>query len=408
MKLILFIGGGDEALPAVKNAKSMGLKTAVIDLDPDCVCFQYCEYKIVCSTYDVDSCVKLSKEFHENTHEISGVISVASDVPLSVASVAKSLDLPGIPINAALTSSDKVLMKDTFKENNINIPWYEEIFSHDDLNRIISSNEKEFVIKPVDSRGSRGVQKINIDNNLIESFNEAKKFSPSNRVMIEEFIKGPQISSESLIIDGKSYTIGLSDRNYEFLEKYAPNIIENGGDLPASLEKEQILNIEKVISKIANILKIDSGVIKGDIVFKDNSSDPIIIEIATRLSGGYFCTHEIPLNTGVDFVGKAIDLAIGKNINLNDIQSKDANFVCQRYLFSDKGIVKRIPDMKKISNMKGVRLAKLRTSIGDKIAAPTSHPGRSGVIIAVGDSRETAQENAINAINEMHKDLVVI
>ena len=73
MKLILFIGGGDEALPAVKIAKSMGLKTAVIDLDPNCICFQYCEYKIVCSTYDVDSCVKLSKEFHENTHEISGV-----------------------------------------------------------------------------------------------------------------------------------------------------------------------------------------------------------------------------------------------------------------------------------------------------------------------------------------------
>tara|TARA_B100000900_G_C20593448_1_gene722445 strand:- start:1789 stop:3027 length:1239 start_codon:yes stop_codon:yes gene_type:complete len=407
MKLILFIGGGDEALPAVKLAKSIGFKTAVIDLDPSCICFKYSDFNIICSTYDVNGCIKLSQQFNDETYKISGVISVASDVPNSVASVAKSLNIPGIPIKAALISSDKMLMKDIFKKNNIEIPWYKEIFSYEDLLKIISKNNKQYVIKPVDSRGSRGVQKIDSNSNLKLSYEEALNYSPSKRVMIEEFISGPQISSESLIFKGKSYTIGLSDRNYELLEKYAPNIIEDGGDLPASLDKEQVSNIEKIIEKIAKILKINNGVIKGDIVFNKDSSTPIIIEVATRLSGGYFCTHEIPLNTGVDFVGNAIKIALGENINLNELEPTEKNCVCQRYLFAKEGIVTKIPNMKKIELMPGIKLAKLRVDIGDKIDSPKSHPGRSGVIIAVGENRVDAQNNAKNAILEMKKNLII-
>ena len=32
-----------------------------------------------------------------------------------------------------------------------------------------------------------------------------------------------------------------------------------------------------------------------------SNENPYIIEVALRLSGGYFCSHEIPLNTGHRF-----------------------------------------------------------------------------------------------------------
>ena len=40
-----------------------------------------------------------------------------------------------------------------------------------------------------------------------------------------------------------------------------------------------------------------------------------MIELAARLSGGFFCTREIPLNTGVDFVGDAIKVALGEAVD---------------------------------------------------------------------------------------------
>ena len=56
--------------------------------------------------------------------------------------------------------------------------------------------------------------------------------------MVESFLFGPQISTEALVVNSKVYTIRVSDRNYEFLDKYSPHIIENGGDLPSFLSNE--------------------------------------------------------------------------------------------------------------------------------------------------------------------------
>lgn len=407
MKAILFIGGGEETLPAIHLAKSMQLKTIVIDYDDSCPCFSESDFQIVCSTYDVDSCVRESNNFNNKVHKISGVICVANDVPLSVASVASALKLPGIPVTAAKIASDKILMKDYFKEHGISVPWYKEIYSVSDLSKEIIDKNKVYVIKPVDSRGARGVQKINMDSNFEAVFDEAIKNSPSKRVMIEEFIGGPQLSTESIVYENKSYTIGLSDRNYELLEKFAPHIIEDGGDLPASLNTNQKKNVEALIENISRALEISNGVIKGDIVFDHHSDIPIVIEVATRLSGGYFCSHEIPMSTGVDFLSCAIKLALGEPINPKDLEVKASNFISQRYLFSSEGEVVAVPNIDNIMNLRGIKFLSMRIKVGDIIQSTTSHPGRAGVVIAEGFSREQAKENAKNAIIEMQKQLIL-
>ena len=407
MQTILFIGGGEETLPAIFLAKSMSLRTVVIDHDESCPCFPEADHQIVCSTYDVEACIKEAKNFDKNINKISGVICVANDVPLSVASVASELNLPGIPIRSAQIASDKILMKNHFKINKISIPWYKEIQSVDELSKEIANKNISYVIKPVDSRGARGVQKINKDSDLKISFNEALQNSPTKRVMIEEFIGGPQLSTESIVCNGKTYTIGFSDRNYDLLDKYAPNIIEDGGDLPASLNDNQKRNVEILLSDVAKSLNIQNGVIKGDIVFDHSSDLPIVIEVATRLSGGYFCSHEIPLSTGVNFLGCAIMLALGLDLDAEDLVIKKSNFISQRYMFLPKGKVLKVPDINSIKKLKGIELAKIRVKTGDIIKSTKSHPGRAGVVIASGLTRQESINNAKNAINEMQRGLTM-
>ena len=142
-------------------------------------------------------------------------------------------------------------------------------------------------------------------------------------------MEGPQVSTESMMIDGNCYTIGFADRNYEYLEKYAPFIIENGGDLPSSLPEEIQDEVKKVVQKAALSMGIVNGIVKGDIVIYDGK--PYVIELAARLSGGYFCTHEIPMNSGVDLVGNAIKMAIGENVDPDDLKPKFNKNICQRY-----------------------------------------------------------------------------
>ena len=65
---------------------------------------------------------------------------------------------------------------------------------------------------------------------------------------------------------------------------------------------------------------ITDGTVKGDIVVHDG--EPYMIELAARLSGGFFCTREIPLNTGVDFIGAAIKIALGETVDEADLTPK--------------------------------------------------------------------------------------
>ena len=101
--------------------------------------------------------------------------------------------------------------------------------------------------------------------------------------------------------------------------------------MPCSLPEKTKEEIQFLISNAARCLGVKNGTVKGDIVVHEGI--PYIIELAPRLSGGYFCTHEIPLNTGVDFVGAAIRLALGETLRPADLEPRYNRFVAQRYLF---------------------------------------------------------------------------
>ena len=283
-KTILIISGGVEAVPIIERAKALGLKVAVSDGNADAPGFRMADFKIIASTYDEKKTAELAFELNE-AERIDGVMAAAADVPLTVAFVAERLKLPGISVNSARIVADKLLMKETFAASGVPVPWFSQVRSAEHLEKLLRE-KKTLVIKPVDSRGARGVVRLNEGVDIAWAFDEAMKNSPSCRVMAEEWINGRQISTESIITPDGVITPGLSDRNYEQLERFAPFVIEDGGDLPAILTADERAEIDRIIGKVARSNGMKSGTIKGDIVIGE--SGPIVIEVAARLSGGYF------------------------------------------------------------------------------------------------------------------------
>src|SRR6185312_4942514 len=196
---------------------------------------------------------------------------------------------------------------------------------------------RNLVIKPVDSRGSRGVQRVEQVEDLTKAFYFAQEHSPTDRVMVEQYLSGPQVSTESIIVNGVCHTPGFSDRNYEFLERYAPFFIENGGDLPSHLPDDIQAKVRDLVGRAASAMGITDGTVKGDIVV--HKGEPYVIELAARLSGGFFCTREIPLSTGVDFIGCAIRVALGERIPPEELEPRHFAPVIQRYAFPAPGRV---------------------------------------------------------------------
>ena len=129
--------------------------------------------------------------------------------------------------------------------------------------------------------------------------------------MVEEYLDGPQVSTESIVvIGGRCLTPGFSDRNYEYLERYAPFFIENGGDLPSHLPPDIQAKVKDVVAQAALAL----GVIERHRQGRHRRPQwrAARHRAGGAASGGFFCTREIPLNTGVDFIGAAIKVALGR------------------------------------------------------------------------------------------------
>lgn len=391
------MGGGIEAVPGIELARTMGCFVVVSDMDPHAPGFSVAGDRVIASTYDTDATVDAAKKYHQRVGKIHGVMCIASDIPLTVATVAKALNLPGIPLESARLAMDKLAMKNKFLDDAVPVPWFTPVRDADHLKEIVRIHGFPLVLKPVDSRGARGVLQLNHALDLGGAFVLSQGESPTQRVMVERFLPGPQVSTESIVLDGIAYTPGFSDRNYEFLEKYAPHIIENGGELPSKLPQEQQESIKNLVQKAAASMGIANGVVKGDIVVSQGK--PHVIELAARLSGGYFCSHEIPLNTGVDFVGCAIRMALGEAVEPWELSPRFQKGVAQRYLFPKPGKVLDISGVDQVRKRPEVEMCEVRVKPGDIISRMHSHPARAGVVITTGGTREEAVARAKAAVD---------
>ncbi len=393
------VSGGVEAIPGIRKAKEMGLYVVVSDGSTSCPGAAVADDFFQVSTYDVNASVDAAKSYHRHVRPIDGVICLAADVPLTVASIAAELGLPGISVDAARLAMDKVAMKERFSARGIPIPWFREIFSETDLHDAIEAKGFPLVIKPVDSRGARGVLRLTEGCDPGWAYQHAMNYSPSGRVMIEEFLFGQQVSTESVLLGGKGYTPGFSDRNYEYLEMFSPYIIENGGQQPSCLDQNAQDQIRLCAEQAGIAMGITTGIAKGDMVWTE--AGPKVIEVAARLSGGWFSSDQIPLATGVDIVAAAIQLALGEKVAAEDLVPKYHRGVAIRYFFPPPGRVLSIGGVPDVESDDGIYRTGFFVKPGDVLEAVTNHTSRAGYVITHGKDREEAVSRACEVVNHV-------
>ncbi|MFQ5674447.1 MAG: ATP-grasp domain-containing protein [bacterium] len=402
MKTLWILSGGIEAVPGIQRAREMGLFVVVSDGDPGAPGLQLADHAVIASTYDVEANLAAARQFQRCVRPIDGVMSVAADVPLTMAFLAAEFDLPGISIETARLSADKLAMKERFARSGIPIPWFRAVESVQDVRRIVSERGYPLVIKPVDSRGARGVLRLTPEIDLNWAFAHSLSFSRTSRVMIEEYLPGPQVSTESVLLDGVGFTPGLSDRNYEYLERFAPYMIENGGQLPSELPRKDQETLASLAEKAALAMGIRNGTAKGDLVL--TADGPKVIEMAARLSGGWFSTVQIPLATGVDLLGAAIRLALGEPVEAGDLRPEHQRGVAIRYFFPAPGRVTAIREVERFLQQPWVHRLQFFVGEGDFVEPTTNHTRRAGFVITSGVDGQEALARAELVVNKVAID----
>jgi len=341
MKTILLIGGGIETISGVDQLHEMGLRVVVVDRDPNCPCRDIADDILVASTYDVQAVVEQAWGYHQLNRRIDAVMCLATDVPITAYEVAHVLDLPNIGWYAAAVGADKLLMKMILATAGVLVPHYVPVYSYAGLDRFrndVYSRGSSWVVKPVDSRGARGVIRLLPDISNEWAYEHAREQSPSGRVMAEHWIDGIQISVEGVVLNAVYHNVAIIDRNYDTLDRFAPYVIENGGQQPSVLTATECTAVVSTMQAAASAMGMFIGTLKGDLVVqrkKNGRSRVYVIEVAPRLSGGHMSTAQIPLATGVHLVQIAAQLALGRTIDPAEIESSSQRAVAIRYQFPD-------------------------------------------------------------------------
>jgi len=398
-KTLLILGAGIDQSIGIKKAKRMGLRVICCDINKNSPGFKIADGHEIVSIYDEREMLKFALRLNRK-YKLNGVLTLGTDTSFIIAKITSELGLPGPSLKTAFLATDKIEMKKYLLAHKIPVPWFSKVNSLSNLRKITNDFDYNLVIKPADSRGAFGVLKLSKKMNLEWAYHYAKSFSPTNRIIVEKFEEGPQNSTESIIYDDFATTPGFSDRNYKDTKVFLPHLIENGGELPSYLSKSQKSAISSLAEKAAGVIGLNRWTAKGDMVL--TKEGPKVIEIATRLSGGFFSSLEIELSTGVDFVEAAINLALGVKPKLERLNPRTAKYICQRYFFLKSGKIKQIKGVENLKNNKFVRYFKIWRKKGDIIPDMTSMHARSGVVIVQGSSRMDSIKKATEAIKAVN------
>ena len=389
MTTIMILGAGIMQMPGIRLAKASGWKVIVADGNKEAPGRSLADHFEAVDLKDRDGLLALARRYKE-LYGLDGVFTAGTDFSSSVAWVTEHMGLPGIPFATAMRATDKCLMREAFQAAGVPGPRFACISGPTDPVSVLGSLDFPLVVKPVDNMGARGVRKVESRESLIQACRSAIPLSRTSRVIIEEFMEGPELSLDAVVYKGRVTVCGNADRHIFF----PPSFVEMGHTMPTCLDASTRERVEKVFEAGIHAIGIENGAAKGDI--KLTRSGPMVGEIAARLSGGYMSGWTFPLSSGVEVTQAAMNIAVG--LPPGDLSPRLENVVAERAFISLPGTVAAVTGEAEARKVPGVAEVFTRASVGDVVVFPANNVEKCGNILAVGKTRDAAVETARDAL----------
>lgn len=300
MTKLAVIGASYLQLPLIKKAKKMGIETHCFAWTEGAVCSEIADFFYPISILDKDLILEKCQEIG-----FDGITTIATDMAVpTICYVAEKLNLVSNSYDSALISTNKLAMRKAFSQANCSIPKFTEVlFNEFHLDGFCFP----LIVKPTDRSGSRGVSKVNCREEILKAIEYARKESLSEKVLIEEYIEGREVSVESISWKGDHKVLVITDK----VTTGSPHFVELAHHQPSALPEsiQEIIKLETI--KCLDALDIKYGASHSE--FKITSDGKVfVIEVGARMGGDFIGSSLVELSTGYDFLKATINIAINK------------------------------------------------------------------------------------------------
>ncbi|MCH1982944.1 ATP-grasp domain-containing protein [Ruminococcus sp. OA3] len=388
MKKVMILGASAGQMPMIRKVKELGYELAVVDYNDRAVGIPYADKFYHASTIDTDAVVRAAKDYKPD-----GITTVQTDMPMrAVAEACRELHIPGISPEAALNATDKEKMMEAFKRAGVSSPWF-YAFAPDDTDAfILGKIQYPCVVKPADNSGSRGVSLAENGQDALGAIAYARSHSRNGRIIVEEYMTGPEVSVEVMMLSGEANVLAVTDK----LTTGAPHFIEMGHSEQSRLGAEITEKIKRLAKQA--MLAVGAAEGPGHVEIIVTSKGAKVVELGARLGGDFITTDLVPLATGVDFLKAVIQVACGER---PDMTPKFHRGSAIRFIPAGEGIIRGIEGMDEAAKIPGIMKVECLRTIGDRIPPLTSSLDRAGYVIAQADNPEQAETLCDQAVKKI-------
>ena len=320
MKKLAIIGASYLQVPLINKAKELGYETHVFAWAAGDVGEALADYFYPISIVEKEAILEKCKKIQPD-----GICTIASDLAtVAVNYVATELGLPGNTMETMLKSTNKWEMRKTFAENGDPSPKSVCVSSFEECKNM--NFEFPVIVKPTDRSGSRGVTKVESMDGLKSAIDTALECGFEKAVVVEEYASGLEYSVECITYNGQHHLLAIT-RKYT---TEAPNFIEVGHLEPAPLSEEMASKVRDVVFHALDSLGVKNSASHSELKI-DSNGRIRIIEIGARMGGDCIGSSLVELSTGIDFVKAVIDVAVGKE---PEVQKTKNGYAIIRYIMS--------------------------------------------------------------------------
>ena len=365
-KKLLVLGTSVGSVDIVQYAKSMGHYTVVADyLDPEkSAAKKAADESIMLSTADTDALIDYAK-----SHGITAVFAGVSEFNLESAR----------KVNEALGNSfyytseqwalfmNKGHFRNLCRKYGVKTPETFFIGCRDEWTADVKNNISfPVIVKPVDCGANVGISICRERETLEEGVSLAFASSKSGRIIIEQFVEGPEISTTYVIQDHVCKLVCMGTK-YAYKNEKGLQALAHGYIYPSPNLGEYLESTDEVTRKMI----LESGINNCTIFFQGIYSDHAfyIFEAGLRLEGT--ATFRITeFMHGQSFMKFMVDTLLGEKTTYN-VNKEDPSFGGRKCfifsLISKEGIVSRTAGFEKIQADPSIIASEQRHFVGDAI-----------------------------------------
>ncbi len=362
-KRLLLLGGAAQHRKVVKAAHELGVYVICTDPFPDSPAKKFADKCYPYDVKDIDILIELCK-----TERVDGVLNLCLDpCQRPHQKICEGLNFPcyGDEVQFSILT-DKRKFKNFCIENGVGVVPECDL---EKLDKGDSEFEFPVIVKPVDSRGSRGQTICNNMNDVEAAMTIAQRESGNGEVVIEKYMgRDNDFMVSYLVVDNEPYLARTADRYLgrpeDGLEKVAIANIS-----PSRFADFYLRDVDPIVKKMIKNLGITNGPVFMQGFIKEGSV--CFYDSGLRFPGSeYEISYEKICK--IDLVKMLIEFALtgtisGNYKDINKYFKLDGHYVVSLYPTIRAGNIHRINGLDEIINLENVVDFSQRYFIGSEV-----------------------------------------